>query len=595
MGAFGGFILTKDGRALQTKAQAGAQLNFTRVAVGNGDLNGQSISDLHALISEKMSLTINKFKTMPDYQAVVGAKLSNQNVVTGFYFKEWGIFAQDPDVGEILYCYANSGSGAEYIAAGGGSDVIEKQIDCIVIIANVSNVSATINTSLTYITLDQIGVSGGVASLDANGQVPDTQIPAITDVKIGNRTISDAMAPTGDTGLITTLFGWLANMIKAITGKSSWRTAPATTLEAANTHMNRTDNPHAVTAAQIGAANILAQMLTVDGAGSGLDADLFDGLNSLAFMQDYAYINYWASNDANTAVKSGAYKFQSGSLNTPTNDWCTILTVAADTNRIIQIAQPWNAGNFLYWRRNNAGVWTAWAKIWTADSDGAGSGLDSDLLDGLNSGNASGNIPISNGTKNVNLQADLVDGMHFRENAGVPQYSVDGGVTWKDMGKFWDKYKTPILYNALPALSTTGSWVTLFSVTGEGFLSHAYLRPDSSGYVNGVKVIVDGVEIYSLDSTGANLSVSYNYGIATIEHLIANNTFAPVGVSISGAVFQSVGSAVPFVDTSSSNAKSGILLDKPYPFSSSVQLQVKLAVGAPSLTLQGANVGGVMI
>jgi hypothetical protein len=62
-----------------------------------------------------------------------------------------------------------------------------------------------------------------------------------SDSVIGNRTIADTTAPTGDTGTITTLLGWLANMIKAITGKSSWRTAPATTLEAANTHMNNSD------------------------------------------------------------------------------------------------------------------------------------------------------------------------------------------------------------------------------------------------------------------------------------------------------------------------------------------------------------------
>ncbi|OMD87831.1 MULTISPECIES: hypothetical protein [Paenibacillus] len=62
-----------------------------------------------------------------------------------------------------------------------------------------------------------------------------------TDTVIGNRTIADTTAPTGDTGTITTLLGWLSNMIKAITGKSSWRTAPATTLEAANTHMNNSD------------------------------------------------------------------------------------------------------------------------------------------------------------------------------------------------------------------------------------------------------------------------------------------------------------------------------------------------------------------
>lgn len=59
-----------------------------------------------------------------------------------------------------------------------------------------------------------------------------------TDTVIGGRTVADSSAPTGDSGTITTLLGWLGNMIKSITGKSSWRTAPATTLEAAKSHMD---------------------------------------------------------------------------------------------------------------------------------------------------------------------------------------------------------------------------------------------------------------------------------------------------------------------------------------------------------------------
>ncbi|MDI4648513.1 hypothetical protein [Cohnella hashimotonis] len=56
-----------------------------------------------------------------------------------------------------------------------------------------------------------------------------------TDAVIGNRTISDATAPTGDTGSLTTLLGWLANMITAITGGANWRTAPVKSLAALNT------------------------------------------------------------------------------------------------------------------------------------------------------------------------------------------------------------------------------------------------------------------------------------------------------------------------------------------------------------------------
>ncbi|MDD5487239.1 MAG: hypothetical protein PHW65_06775, partial [Dehalococcoidales bacterium] len=73
------------------------------------------------------------------------------------------------------------------------------------------------------------------------------------DSILGNRTVDDTLAPTGDAGNLTALFSWLGYMVKAITGKTYWYTAPATTLEAAKEHIDDTDNPHSVTAAQVGA------------------------------------------------------------------------------------------------------------------------------------------------------------------------------------------------------------------------------------------------------------------------------------------------------------------------------------------------------
>jgi hypothetical protein len=150
MSAFGGLIMTNKGRILQTKAQTGVQLTFSRIALGDGSLSGQSILELNQLINEKKSLSITKLKTQPDGKAVVGAVLSNQDITTGFYFREIGVFAQDPDVGEILYCYGNAGATAEYIPAGGGPDIIEKNIDIITIVGNASNVTAVINQSMVY-------------------------------------------------------------------------------------------------------------------------------------------------------------------------------------------------------------------------------------------------------------------------------------------------------------------------------------------------------------------------------------------------------------------------------------------------------------
>lgn len=64
-----------------------------------------------------------------------------------------------------------------------------------------------------------------------NGAVLDHPDNSVTDAKIGERAISDTVAPVGNTGLLTALFSGLAYMIRMITGKPDWRTAPALNLE----------------------------------------------------------------------------------------------------------------------------------------------------------------------------------------------------------------------------------------------------------------------------------------------------------------------------------------------------------------------------
>ncbi len=52
-----------------------------------------------------------------------------------------------------------------------------------------------------------------------------------TDVKIGNRTVDQSLASPANTGALTDLLSWMAGRLKAVTGKSDWKTAPQTNLE----------------------------------------------------------------------------------------------------------------------------------------------------------------------------------------------------------------------------------------------------------------------------------------------------------------------------------------------------------------------------
>lgn len=116
---------------------------------------------------------------------MIGATLTNADVQTGFYFREIGIYATDPDDGEILYMYANAGSTADYIAPI-GDGVIEKDVNMNVIVGSASNVTAVINESLVYVTHDELEEALENIEVD----VPDASLTVKGKTLLSNATDS---------------------------------------------------------------------------------------------------------------------------------------------------------------------------------------------------------------------------------------------------------------------------------------------------------------------------------------------------------------------------------------------------------------------
>lgn len=176
MAAFPKMTLTNAGQALQTKVLAGATLTFTRIALGDGQLNGQPISLLTALISQKASVEVDSVRVVDNSTAQASGFFSNADITTGFWWRETGLFAQDPDNGEILYGYTNAGDAGDYIPTVADTRV-EKYIYCSIAVASATTVDITIPSSDTYIPMSQKGNAGGVATLDSGGKVPEDQLP----------------------------------------------------------------------------------------------------------------------------------------------------------------------------------------------------------------------------------------------------------------------------------------------------------------------------------------------------------------------------------------------------------------------------------
>ncbi len=198
--SFGGLLFTNLGKNLQAKAVAGIQLNFTKIVIGDGELGSASILDLKNVVHEIKSLTITKLKSTPDGKAILGTTFANNNLTTGFYWREIGVYANDPSAGEILYCYGNAGVNAEYIPASGGAQIIEKALDLTVIVGNATNVTATIASGI-YASKDDLLTKADLVG----GKVPQNQLPTM-DFAPTNHTHPDKLNVNGDGSNVTVTF-----------------------------------------------------------------------------------------------------------------------------------------------------------------------------------------------------------------------------------------------------------------------------------------------------------------------------------------------------------------------------------------------------
>lgn len=95
-------IPTAKGRALQAKAEAGALLRITKMRLGSGETKAEDIETMTELKQPVLDVPISSTSAKDGICTVKGGMWTSE-VATGFYARELGLYAQDPDEGEILY------------------------------------------------------------------------------------------------------------------------------------------------------------------------------------------------------------------------------------------------------------------------------------------------------------------------------------------------------------------------------------------------------------------------------------------------------------------------------------------------------------
>lgn len=136
MALFSNGVLTKKGQALIAKSEAtGAGIHITKARTGSGLHTDTSVSTLEkqtALLEPKQEFGISDLSTIPgnDGVAVITVVIHNHDLPETYLLNELGIYAEDPDEGEILYSLIVSSAGTTYIPAdsstGGLSSITER-------------------------------------------------------------------------------------------------------------------------------------------------------------------------------------------------------------------------------------------------------------------------------------------------------------------------------------------------------------------------------------------------------------------------------------------------------------------------------------
>lgn len=156
MADFKGTVLTQKGRNLLSKAQTGATLTFTKIKIGDGTWNTNTDpTQLNDLVSTKLTLPIQSIQVVGDGTVRLRFVLTNTSLSQGFFMREIGIYAQDPDLGEILYAVAYASDRADFIPADGVTKV-ENVVDIYTVIANTQNVTAVISDTVVIATKQDV-------------------------------------------------------------------------------------------------------------------------------------------------------------------------------------------------------------------------------------------------------------------------------------------------------------------------------------------------------------------------------------------------------------------------------------------------------
>lgn len=197
--------LTKAGAAMLAKTPIGSEIPVTKWRIGDGQLpGGEDPRDRTQLVNPVRELPIASMENDGN-QCLIKGQLVNTEM-DAFTWRETGLYATDPDDGEILYAYGYEADGAEIPA--GATQLREVEFGVELVFDTAANVTAVISKTLVFATLDDLEQTKADAVEEALEQI--TTSPVAEDL-----TDSDAFATVTAAGIKRTPL----SLLKKVFGK----------------------------------------------------------------------------------------------------------------------------------------------------------------------------------------------------------------------------------------------------------------------------------------------------------------------------------------------------------------------------------------
>lgn len=199
----GRFYLTRRGANLMSKAQTGVPIKFTKLLIGEEFVeNLEQLEQMQEVTEPKSKFDIQSIKYNNDGTSSLFVELNNNKVTEGYHIRTLGIYAQDPDLGEILYSVCCNGANADFMKPEAIA-VVNYIYELITVVGNANNLEVTVDRNTIYVTkLDFENLAGTGRTIETVKENADT----ISDLAMRLLLLEANMGGTGTTGKFSVTF-----------------------------------------------------------------------------------------------------------------------------------------------------------------------------------------------------------------------------------------------------------------------------------------------------------------------------------------------------------------------------------------------------